>query len=126
MNFVLAALASVLVVGAARPARVTIADFHITVDATTAGWEMHCQKGCKWTELSLTCKPGCRALVDEIGVTRSVSAKPRATDFAFVIERTPEGWSAKSVSGTAWLDLSWGCRLVTCRAHLDASGVSGP
>jgi hypothetical protein len=125
MNRILAAIASVLVLGAARPAGVATANFQITVDQTATGWKMQCAKGCAWTDLSFGCGADCRALVDESGITVAITTKVRGEGFAFVIERTSKGWRAKAVNGTTWLNVSWDCHAVVCRAHLDATGVSG-
>ena len=126
MKTLFAAIASVVVLGAARPAVMPTSNFQITVTRTTDGWQMHCNRGCAWAEVSLGCRLGdCRALVDSMGISTDVVAKTATHGFAFVLERNGTGWAAKGLAGTLWSKVFWGCPLGRCMAHLDARGVSG-
>ena len=105
-----------------------LARFQIVLDRSGSGWAAQCDTGCTWKDLSFTCPSGCRIRIDANGIsTETVPPRP-APSFAFVLERTEDGWQAQSVIGTAWRTLSWhsvGCQFGSCRARIDEHGVSG-
>ena len=105
----------------------TAEHFHLVVARTPAGYRLDCQTGCHWTTLSFGCDSACNAVVDDRGVAAGVTA-PQASDtrWAFHFHRTPSGWAAESLGGTAWKSLAWDCTPNECAATLDEQGVSGP
>jgi hypothetical protein len=64
------ALALVLAAWRLGQAQTAIAEFRVTVVATTGGARMECLRGCAWKTLSFKCegKTECKAEVDERGV----------------------------------------------------------
>ena len=105
-----------------------LARFQIVLDRSGPGWAAHCDTGCAWQDLSYACPAGCRVRIDANGVSTETTASRPAPAFAFVLERTDDGWQAQSVAGTAWTTVSWhsvGCQFGSCRARIDEHGVYG-
>lgn len=110
---------------AATPAPPPASHFRIAFTRTTAGYTAECASGCKWTALAFECGDECTALIDESGVRIGTEAKIGDPVFAFRFHRTADGFRLVSLGGTGWTDLSWGCGVFSCTAHVDESGVSG-
>src|ERR1041385_6629014 len=97
-----------------------LARFRIVLDRSGSGWAAQGDTGCAWKDLSTTCLSGCRIRIDANGVSAEPDPPRPAPSFAFVLERTEDGWQARSVAGTAWRTLSWrsvGCQFGSCRAR---------
>jgi hypothetical protein len=120
----LAGIALVIGVGpATTPTAHAPAGFSLVLESTRTGWAAHCDSGCHWTTITLSCARSCDATIDANGVG------PRAApfvspSFAFKVERTDREVRAIARTGTAWQTLTWTCFLDPCRARVDANGVS--
>jgi hypothetical protein len=102
-----------------------LAHFRIVLERTSSGTVAQCETGCNWKELSFQCAADCRMPIDANGVGGNPEGRPSASPFAFRLRPTSEGWSAESVRGTAWVSLSLGCVMGSCRAQVDEFGVRG-
>src|ERR1051325_2402005 len=103
--------------------REPIANFSIVLEATPKGWSARCDMGCGWSELGFACPTACGAIVDQNGLVTLASLRPDSTTFMFLVEHTPNGATAVSRKGTAWVSLSWKCESLPCRARITARGV---
>ena len=122
---VLVVLAAVIGLSRAIPARAA-SFFDITVALDGERWTVDCDKGCAWTRVSYACAGPCSVVVDSRGISDARDRRNDEVAFAFQLDRTERGWSATSVTGTAWTRLAWGCGpFRECKARVDASGV-GP
>ena len=97
--------------------------FAITLERTERGWSATCARGCFWESASVSCARECPAVIDATGISTSLRATDRPSEFAFVVERTPRGWKATSRSGTAWIETRWECGAGACSARIDETGV---
>ncbi len=102
---------------------VTPSEFSMLITHTATGWTAHCDSGCHWTDLSLSCQASCGAVVDENGLTSPADTLSNPSRFAFELTRTESGPSAVARYGTTWQSVSWRCNSSPCRARLNASGV---
>ncbi|MES2307007.1 MAG: hypothetical protein V4558_16010 [Gemmatimonadota bacterium] len=98
--------------------------FQVSVERTSSGWRARCGAGCSWKELSSVCPGDCRTLIDANGVVSNVKEEKTDAAFGFVITRTRKGWQAESIAGTSWKQVGWSCSVASCRASLDAAGVT--
>ena len=81
------------------------------------------RQGMSVTQVSLSCEAQCAATIDAAGITSDRTAARSAEGFAFIVEPTSRGWTARSFAGTAWITLGWGCGVGACRARIDETGV---
>lgn len=102
---------------------VPIAPFALVLEQSETGWAAHCETGCQWRDVSMTCA-GCDVRLDASGIARATPSAPEATGFAFVLSRAERGWTAQGIQGVQWQSLSWNCGAAACRARLDESGVA--
>jgi invasion protein IalB len=96
--------------------------FAVVLEHSTTGWTAHCETGCRWTDLSMSCA-GCDVRLDASGIAHASSAPSKVTGFAFVLSDAKGGWTARGVHGVMWTSLSWTCGPTVCRGRLDESGV---
>ena len=125
----LRALVALLVVGLAagchRAPAVVAAPVHhfaIVLEQSATGWRARCETGCAWTEVSETCR-GCDIRLDATGISRGYPARAGTQGFEFIVSSEREGWSARAVRGVTWVNFTWGCTTVLCRARIDETGV---
>jgi hypothetical protein len=125
MAALLAPLALALVVAGARNAPASPDRFSIVIEPRSTGWSAHCELGCApaWTA-SFACPTACDARVDAVGIVTLAETRPADPRFSFTVERTADGVSATSKTGTLWTALSWRCPGERCRVRLTESGVS--
>jgi hypothetical protein len=99
--------------------------FAMIVERSASGWRVQCERGCRWTEVSMQCA-GCEVRLDAAGIARADAPAAAGTaGFAFVLSAADRGWAARGVRGVRWTALSWTCGGAVCRGRLDESGVSG-
>ena len=123
-------LVGALLVGFSRygAAQQQVSRFEIVVQRSAKGWSAHCDTGCTWRELSVSCPSACRIMLDANGVSTHPTTPQAGAAFAFVLERTEDGWKAEAIAGTTWRTLAWnslGCHYGFCRARIDERGVWG-
>jgi hypothetical protein len=100
------------------------AHFSLVLERTARGWRAQCDRGCRWTKLSMACL-GCVVRINAAGVGPAWRAETDTAGFAFTIKRTRAGWAAKGIRGLRWRTLDWTCTAGACRARIDETGVSG-
>jgi hypothetical protein len=110
---------------AVASAPVPTGHFAVILEHSATGWAAHCEAGCQWTDVSMSCA-GCDVRLDASGIARAYPAAPAATGFAFVLSNTGRGWTARGIQGVRWQSLSWSCGAAVCRARVDESGVGRP
>jgi hypothetical protein len=98
--------------------------FAIVLEHSAKGLAAHCETGCQWVDVSMSCG-GCEVKLDASGIGPAYPAISTATGFAFVLSPAAKGWKARAIQGTRWKSLSWSCDAATCRVRLDETGV-GP
>jgi hypothetical protein len=99
--------------------------FALVLERTATGdWAAHCEVGCAWTDVSMSCG-GCQVQLDASGIGPAGPPARTRKPFAFVVRATSAGWEAEGISGVRWRRLSWGCRGSPCRARIDEGGVAG-
>ena len=108
---------------AAAPAAAP-APFAIVVEHSESGWRAHCETGCRWVDVTMTCA-GCAVRVDVSGIMGADAPAEAVPGFAFVLSAVPGGWAARGVQGVRWERVTWTCSAAACRGRLDESGVSG-
>ena len=109
-----------------QPASVAaLGHFRLVVERSDSGFVARCEAGCTWKEIAFRCAADCQVLIDANGVALNPKAKLAPSPFAFHLQPTLDGWTAKSVTGTAWITLSYGCATFVCRARVNEFGVSG-
>ena len=99
--------------------------FAIVLEHSAQGLAAHCEVGCQWIDVSMSCG-GCDVRLDVSGIERAREATPRPTGFAFVLSPEGSGWKARAIQGTRWTTLGWSCGSAVCRARLDETGVVVP
>jgi beta-lactamase regulating signal transducer with metallopeptidase domain len=117
------ALNATHVLSSARQA--ALSAFSLVITTMPTGWAAHCDSGCHWQEVAYSCPGNCRAVFDANGVSTPRARRADASEFAFELQRVDGETRARSLAGTAWKALSWGCPTDTCRARIDANGVRG-
>jgi len=95
--------------------------FAIILERSANGWAAHCETGCAWVNVSMSCD-GCEVRLDASGIGPAYPATPAATGFAFVLSPDRTGGKARAIQGVRWTTLSWGCP-AACRVRLDETGV---
>jgi hypothetical protein len=107
----------------AAPAPAAETHFAVVLERSAKGWAAHCETGCSWVDVTMSCE-GCDVQLDASGIARaSVATAPKG--FAFVLSDTRSGWMARGIQGLRWEKLSWGCDSQVCRVRLDETGVTG-
>jgi hypothetical protein len=101
-----------------------LASFSMVVTATPNGWAVRCDSGCHWRAASFECANACDANVDANGLVTVSTPRTEPTAFSFRLAHTSNGVRANSQTGTAWKTLTWGCGSESCRARINAQGVS--
>jgi hypothetical protein len=96
--------------------------FSIVLERSANGWAAHCEAGCAWVTVSMACG-GCDVRLDASGIGPAYPATSAATGFAFVLSADRTGGKARSIQGTRWTTLGWGCLPAACRVRLDETGV---
>lgn len=97
--------------------------FAVVLERNATGWRAHCDTGCSWTDVSLTCAE-CDIRLDASGIARAYPAGAAPTPgFEFVVEAAATGWSARGVRGVEWQALTWTCQALGCRGRIDEAGV---
>jgi hypothetical protein len=96
--------------------------FAIVLERSAKGWAAHCETGCAWVSVSMSCD-GCEVRLDANGIGPAYPANPAATGFAFVLSADGTGGKARAIQGTRWTTLGWGCGPGACRVRLDETGV---
>ena len=104
-----------------QPPAVAPAHFALVLEHSETGWSAHCEVGCRWSDVTMTCG-GCAVRLD-VGGIGPVASERYETGFAFVLAGSGPGWEAKGITGVRWLGLSWQCEQTTCRARIDETGV---
>jgi hypothetical protein len=98
--------------------------FAIVLEQSAKGWTAHCETGCAWVEVSMSCA-GCDVRIDASGIGPAYPATTAATGFAFVLSADGTGGKARAIQNVRWTTLSWGCGPAFCRVRLDETGVRG-
>ena len=96
--------------------------FAIVLEHSAKGWAAHCEAGCQWVDVSMSCG-GCDVRLDASGIAPAYPATSAATGFAFVLSADGTGWKARAIQGVRWKTLSWSCGTAVCRGRLDEIGV---
>ncbi len=96
--------------------------FSIVVDHSAREWRAHCETGCRWVDVSMSCG-GCEVRLDATGIRPAYPASSAVTGFAFVLSTDGSGWKARAIDGTRWITLSWNCEAAVCPARIDEAGV---
>lgn len=105
----------------AAPARAD--HFALVLERSAKGWKAHCDTGCLWSDVSMTCD-GCDVQLDASGITLARSGTRSASGFVFVLSSAGRGgWTARGVRGVNWRSLSWSCSRESCQARVDEAGV---
>src|SRR5687767_6121262 len=102
-----------------------LASFSMVVTAIPNGWSVSCDSGCQWRAASFKCAGACDANVDANGLVTVATPRTEPTAFSFRLAHTRNGVRAYSQTGTAWKTLAWECGAESCRARIDAQGISG-
>lgn len=97
--------------------------FSMVVEHSTTGWRAHCEAGCRWVDVSMSCG-GCEVRLDAAGIGPAYPANSAVTGFAFVLSSDGPGGKARAIDGTQWRALSWSCGAGVCSARIDESGVT--
>ena len=105
-----------------RVASVPERHFSLVVEHSPSGWAARCNEGCRWKEVKMSCG-GCDVRLDVAGISRVDAAQEKVAGFEFVVSRTIEGITARSVAGVRWKSLSRKCDQGTCTARIDETGV---
>ncbi len=97
--------------GSQKSTRIT-EEFLINVGLSDTEINMTCQRGCAWTKLSFSTRPGQPVAVDQYGMTNlseesATSDQEAIADFLFTIERTDNGVLLRGIEGAAWKSLSF-------------------
>jgi hypothetical protein len=96
--------------------------FSIVLEHSAQGLAAHCEVGCQWIDVSISCG-GCDVRLDVSGIARAQEATPRPTGFAFVLSPDGTGWKARAIQGARWITAGWVCSTAACRVRLDEKGV---
>ena len=108
---------------AATVSTIPLNPFSVVVEHSTTGWRAHCESGCEWMDVSMSCA-GCSVQIDATGIVRASAAKAAPIGFAFVLVDDGVGkWTARGIQGVAWKKVSWSCDNALCRGRLDEDGV---
>ena len=83
----------------------TSTPFSLTLEHRGNTWSAHCATGCRWTGGRVTCREACAVIVDDEGIVTAQSGRRSSEKFAFLVEPTSKGWSARAYVGTAWESL---------------------
>jgi hypothetical protein len=97
------------------------AHFAVILERSPTGWAAHCEVGCQWTDVTMSCN-GCDVQLDASGIALAYPS-PAPKGFAFVVSDARDGWTARGIQGVRWQNLSWSCSAVVCRGRLDETGV---
>jgi hypothetical protein len=106
------------------PTSVPNGHFAIVLEHSAKGWAAHCEAGCQWVDVSMSCN-GCDVRLDASGIGPAYPATSAPTRFAFVLSTDGTGWKARAIQGMRWKSLSWSCGAAVCRGRIDETGV-GP
>lgn len=98
--------------------------FAIVLEHSAKGLAAHCEVGCNWVNVSMSCG-GCDMRLDVSGIGRAAEAAPSPAGFAFVLSPDRTGWKARAIRGARWITVGWSCGTAVCRVRLDETGV-GP
>ena len=98
--------------------------FAVILERSPTGWAAHCEVGCQWTDVTMSCN-GCEVQLDASGIAGIALANPSPAPkgFAFVVSDARDGWTARGIQGVRWQNLSWSCGAVVCRGRLYETGV---
>jgi hypothetical protein len=96
--------------------------FSIVVEHSASGWRAHCETGCHWVDVSMSCG-GCDVRLDATGIRPAYPASSAVPGFAFVLSTDGTGWRARAIDGTRWKTLSWNCGAAMCRGRIDETGA---
>ena len=95
--------------------------FSVVVERSATGWRAHCEAGCAWVDVSMSC--GCDVRLDATGIRPAYPASSAVTGFAFVLSTDRTRGTARAIDGARWKTLSWGCGSALCPARIDETGV---
>lgn len=110
-------------VAAAAPLRAD--HFALVLEHSAAGWKAHCDTGCLWSDVSMSCAD-CDVQLDASGIALADRRTRSASGFVFILSSAGSGgWTAQGLRGVTWRKLSWSCPRESCRARLDETGVRG-
>jgi hypothetical protein len=96
--------------------------FALVLEHSAGGWSAHCDMGCRWTDVTMSCSD-CAVQLDATGIGLVGAAEHTTDGFAFVLSGKGAGWEAQGVTGVSWQTLSWDCGAAVCRARIDETGV---
>jgi hypothetical protein len=96
--------------------------FSMVVEHSARVWRAHCEAGCQWVDVSMSCG-GCEVRLDATGIRPAYPASSAVTGFAFVLTIDGPGGKARAIDGAHWRTLSWSCRGAVCPARIDETGV---
>jgi hypothetical protein len=96
--------------------------FAIVVEHSARGWKAHCEAGCQWADVSMSCG-ACEVRLDATGIQPAYPASSARTGFAFVLSTDGTGSKARAIDGARWITLSWSCGATLCPARIDETGV---
>ncbi len=85
---------------------------------------MTCTEGCAFEELTFTAAQDFPRIVTFYGLAGK-EPNDQETAFAFVLRRTATGVRLKSVRGTTWSELEYGCGYNDCSFVVDQFGIRG-
>lgn len=98
--------------------------FAIVLEHSAKGLAAHCEVGCNWVDVSMSCS-GCDVRLDVSGIGPVLEDTSSQNGFALVVSRDRTGWKARAIQGARWKTVGWSCESAVCRVRLDETGV-GP
>jgi hypothetical protein len=120
-------MAVLFALSACHPGRMQPSEsFSFVLERSQTGWSARCTTGCRWTNLTFNYGRNV-ARISASGVAGPAVADTETAGFAFDLQPQTSGWTATTIRGTRWQNLSWQCAQGTpvCRARVTESGVSG-
>ena len=105
-------------------AQVPADTFSVVLERKGSTWSLECAEGCPFKRASVTVEnPGTSMRLDNLGIRTLVSPQPSDVRFGFTLTPRGNGWSAVSVSGTKWTEVSIDCPSAPCRTTVTEQGV---
>ena len=100
--------------------------FLFLVESDTKEIKLKGEFGSAWTQLGFTLGANQTVAFTEMGmVGGNLHEIAKSALFLITVQRTQKGLQFKSLKGTAWIDLSFGCGGQACRQYVDFFGMAG-
>jgi hypothetical protein len=99
--------------------------FLFLVESDTKEIKLKGEFGSAWTQLGFTLGANQTVAFTEMGmVGGDLQEIANSALFLITVQRTQTGLQFKSLKGTAWLDLSFGCGGLACKQYVDFFGMA--